>query len=130
MHTADLILNLWILFSHMEQIHYKEQTVDADVFRKHNRHKYFMLNYILDSLFHSFIHSLTFLDCQYHFTPAVLKTLCIDYILWFLANQQISPVTKIHFAELINLILYVRFEVVTVVHVKYVIFWDVMPHIL
>jgi len=39
-------------------------------------------------------------------------------------------VTKILFAGLITLILYVRFEVVIVVNVKYMIFWDVMPCIL
>jgi hypothetical protein len=58
----------------MEQIHYKEPTVNTNVFRKHNKHKYFRLNYILDYL-------MTFLDCQYHFILTVLKTLCIDYIL-------------------------------------------------
>jgi hypothetical protein len=36
-------------------------------------------------------------------------------------------VRKIHVAGLINLILYLRFEVVIVVDVKYVILSDVMP---
>jgi len=34
----------------MEQFHYKEQTVDTNVFQKRNKHKYFRLNYIVDSL--------------------------------------------------------------------------------
>jgi len=40
----------YFFFCHMEQIRYKEQTVDANVFRKHNKHKYFRLNYIVDFL--------------------------------------------------------------------------------
>jgi len=72
----------------------------------------------------------SFLYCQYHLTVTVLKTLCNDYILWFLASQQTSPVTKILFAGLITLILYVRSEVVVVMNVKYMIFGDVMPCIL
>ena len=71
-----------------------------------------------------------FLDCQYHFTVTVLKTLFTDYILWFLAYQQISSVTKILFIGLITRILCVRFEGVIVVNVKYMILWDVMPCIL
>jgi hypothetical protein len=102
MQTADIILNLWILFSHMEQIHHKEQTVDTKVFRKHTN----ILGWIVCWI------SLDIFGLPIPIHSSVLKALCIDYILWFLANQQISPVTKIHFAGLINVILCVRFEVV------------------
>jgi hypothetical protein len=45
-----IIVKSEYFFCHVEQIHHKEQTVDTNLFQKHNKHEYFSLNYILDSV--------------------------------------------------------------------------------
>jgi len=73
---------------------------------KHNKHKYFRLTYISDSL-------LIFgLPIPFH--SHCFKTLCTDYILsFFFAYQQISSVTQIFFA---GYILIINFDALIIIY--------------